>query len=58
MVMSLVIFAGSIEFVTVSMLLAPFHPLSALVMTLMVNARHLFYGIAMLDRYRDVLLHA
>lgn len=54
MVMSLVIFAGSIEFVTVSMLLAPFHPLSALVMTLMVNARHLFYGIAMLDRYRDV----
>lgn len=35
-------------------LLAPFHPLSALVMTLMVNARHLFYGIAMLDRYRDV----
>lgn len=54
MVMSLVIFAGSIEFVTVSMLLAPFHPLSALVITLMVNARHLFYGIAMLDRYRDM----
>jgi 4-azaleucine resistance transporter AzlC len=53
MVMSLVIFAGSIEFVTVSMLLAPFHPLSTLMMTLMVNARHLFYGIAMLDRYRD-----
>jgi len=51
MIMSLAIFAGSVEFVTVSMLLGAFAPLQALVMTLMVNARHLFYGISMLDKY-------
>lgn len=52
MLMSLTIFAGSMEFVTVSLLLGAFHPLQALTMTLMVNARHLFYGISMLDKYR------
>lgn len=52
MIMSLTIFAGSMEFVTVNMLLGTFHPLQALTMTLMVNARHLFYGISMLDKYR------
>lgn len=52
MVMSLIIFAGSIEFVAVGLLLGTFNPLQALVMTLMINARHLFYGISMLDRYR------
>ncbi len=52
MIMSLTIFAGSMEFVTVNMLLGAFHPLQALTMTLMVNARHLFYGISMLDKYR------
>ncbi len=49
---SIVIFAGSMEFVTVNLLLGAFSPLQALLMTLMVNARHLFYGIAMLDKYR------
>ncbi|MBD5470093.1 MAG: azaleucine resistance protein AzlC [Lachnospiraceae bacterium] len=53
MLMSLTIFAGSIEFVTVNMLMGAFNPLQALVMTLMINARHLFYGISMLDRYKD-----
>lgn len=50
--MSMTIFAGSMEFVTVSMLLGGFHPLEALTMTLMINARHLFYGISMLDKYK------
>ncbi len=50
--MSLTIFAGSVEFVTVRMLLGAFHPVQALAMTLMINARHLFYGISMLDKYR------
>lgn len=49
--MSLLIFAGSMEFVTVNLLLGAFNPLGALALTLMVNARHLFYGISMLDRY-------
>lgn len=52
MLMSLTIFAGSMEFVTVNLLLGAFDPLQALVMTLMINARHLFYGISMLDKYR------
>lgn len=52
MLMSLTIFAGSVEFVTVRMLLGAFHPVQALAMTLMINARHLFYGISMLDKYR------
>lgn len=52
MFMSLTIFAGSVEFVAVNMLLGAFDPLQALAMTLMINARHLFYGISMLDKYR------
>ena len=52
MLMALTIFAGSMEFITVNMLLGPFNPLQALAMTLMINARHLFYGISMLDRYK------
>lgn len=52
MIMSLTIFAGSAEFVAVNLLLSAFQPLQALAMTLMINARHLFYGISMLDQYR------
>ena len=52
MLMSLLIFAGSAEFVAAQMLLGAFNPLQALAMTLMINARHLFYGISMLDKYR------
>lgn len=52
MLMSLTIFAGSVEFVAVNLLLGAFNPLQALTMTLMINARHLFYGISMLDKYR------
>jgi 4-azaleucine resistance transporter AzlC len=53
MLMSLTIFAGSVEFVAVNLLLGSFNPLQALAMTLMINARHLFYGISMLDKYRN-----
>ena len=52
MLMSLTIFAGSVEFVAVDMLLSVFNPLQTLAMTLMINARHLFYGISMLDKYK------
>lgn len=54
MLMSMFIFAGSMEFVTVNLLLSAFNPLSAFLLTLMVNARHLFYGISMLDKYKEV----
>ncbi len=52
-IMSLTIFAGSIEFVTVNMLVGAFNPLQAFLMAIMINARHLFYGISMLDKYKN-----
>ncbi len=52
MLMSMTIYAGSMEFVTANLLLGSFDPLQAFVLTLMINARHLFYGLAMLDRFR------
>ncbi len=52
MLMSLTIFAGSVEFVAVNLLLGAFNPFQVLAMTLMINARHLFYGLSMLDKYR------
>lgn len=50
--MSFTIFAGSMEFIAANLLLVPFNPVNALFLTLMVNARHLFYGISMLDTYK------
>ena len=54
LLMSLLIFGGSLEFVTVTMLVAPFAPLQAFLMALLIQARHMFYGIAMLDKYRGM----
>lgn len=53
MLMSLFIFAGSMEFVTVNLLLLPtFQPLHAFLLAVMVNARHLFYGLTVLEKFR------
>lgn len=52
MLMSLLIFAGSMEFVAAGILLGGFHPLQTFLLTVAINARHLFYGLSMLDRYR------
>ncbi|MHB8129400.1 MAG: AzlC family ABC transporter permease [Mobilitalea sp.] len=51
---SVFVYAGSMQFVAVALLAAGFDPLGAILMTLAVNARHLFYGISMLDQYRGV----
>ncbi len=51
MLMSLTILGGSIEFLAVNMLLGAFAPLNALLLTLMINSRHLFYGLSMLEKY-------
>ena len=50
--MSLFVYAGSMQYAAVPLLCGAFHPLSALMLTLMVNARHIFYGVSMLGRYR------
>ena len=52
MAMSAFIFAGSMEFVAVELLLSAYAPLHAFLLTLMVNARHLFYGVSLLETYR------
>ncbi|MGI5965855.1 MULTISPECIES: AzlC family ABC transporter permease [Anaerotruncus] len=52
MLMSLTIFGGSLEFVAVAMLLSPFAPVQTLIMALMIQARHLFYGISMLEKFK------
>ena len=54
MLMSLTIYGGSLEFVAVSMLLAPYAPIQTLIMSVMIQARHLFYGISMLDKFRGL----
>ena len=51
---SLTIFAGSMEFALVEILSGGFNLLQAFMMTLMINARHLFYGTSMLDRYKNL----
>ena len=50
--MSLFIYAGSMQYVGVSLLTGGVSLLTAAVTTLMVNARHLFYGISMVDAYK------
>ncbi len=52
MLMSMTIFAGSMEFFTVNLLMGAFHPLQAVTVALLINARHLFYGLSMLDRFK------
>lgn len=52
MMMAMLVFSGSVEFIALTMLAASFNPLAAMAMALMVGARHLFYGISMLDKYR------
>ncbi len=52
--MAVTVFAGSAEFALAGMLTGPFDPLGAFLMILMINARHLFYGISMLDKYRNL----
>lgn len=50
--MSLIIYAGSMQYVAINLLTGGATILSAALMTLMVNARHLFYGISMIERYK------
>lgn len=51
---SIIVYAGSLQYVGVNLLTAAASPAAAFLMALMVNARHLFYGISMLGKYRNV----
>ena len=50
--MSVTVFAGAMQFVTITLISEPFSPLSVFLITLMVNARHIFYGFSMLEKFR------
>ncbi len=50
--MSGLIYAGSMQYVAISLLTSGASLISAALTTLMVNARHLFYGISMVERYK------
>ena len=50
--MSAVAFCGSMQFVAITLLTTAFQPVEALILSLLVNARHLFYGLSMLDKYK------
>lgn len=51
MLMAMTIFSGSVEFVAVRILVGAFHPLQSFVIALLICARHLFYGISMLEKF-------
>ena len=51
--MSVFVYAGSMQYVAVGLLSAGASLITAAFTTLMVNARHLFYGISMVDAYKD-----
>ena len=53
-IMSLSVFAGSMQYVSVNMFNGGVSLWSVIVTTLLVNARHLFYGISMLERYKSI----
>ena len=51
--MSLLIYAGSLQYVGVSLIAGGASLLTALLTSFMVNARHLFYSISMIGKYKD-----
>ena len=47
-------FCGSMQYVAITLLTTAFDPLSAFFLSLMVNARHLFFALALLPKYRGL----
>ena len=51
-IMSLTIYAGSMQYVAVPFLASGASLITVALTTLMVNARHIFYGLTMIDKYK------
>ena len=51
--MGLFIYAGSAQYLTVSLLASGASLISTAISVLLLNARHLFYGLSMLERYKN-----
>ncbi len=54
LLMGLFVYAGSMQFVAVNFFAAPFNWVTVIFITLMVNIRHVFYGLSMLTKFRDM----
>lgn len=52
--MSLTIYAGSMQYAALDLISGGAGLITTALMTLMINARHFFYGLSMLDRYQDM----
>lgn len=52
--MSVLVFAGSLEYMAVTLLTSAFAPLQAFLAAVMINARHIFYGLSLLDKYHGL----
>ena len=52
--MSLLAFGGSMQYVAITLLTTVFDPVQAFLLSVMVNARHLFYGLALLEKYKGL----
>ena len=55
--MSVTLYAGSMQFVAIELMLGAFNLVNAAIMTLLVNARHLFYGLSLVDKYKGTGLY-
>lgn len=53
-IMSIIMFTGALEFAAIPMLSQPFDPIGSFIFGLLLSARHLFYGIPMLKKYKDM----
>lgn len=51
--MSSFIYAGSMQYVAIDLLSGGASVITMAITTVLVNARHLFYGISMIDKYKD-----
>lgn len=52
--MSAIAFGGSMQFVAITLLTSAFDPLQAFLLAVMVNARHIFYGLSLLGKYKGL----
>ncbi len=51
---SVLIYAGAMQFATLPLLLQPFRPLEAFILTLTLNARYAFYSLSLVDRFKGI----
>lgn len=51
---ALVVYCGSMQFVMIDLLTDKFDIAAAVIMTVAVNARHLFYGLSLIDKYKNL----